>query len=283
MTNVKEFQKKIVLLGDGAVGKTSLVRRFVVDKFDDKYIVTIGSKITAKSLQIDMGSETVYLNLQIWDIIGQKGYTKLHDSTFRGMHGVLMVADITRKETLESLKTYWIPKVQGIVSNIPFVVLANKWDLKENAELKEKDIKIFAAKYNVPFYFTSAKSNENVNAAFNILGKKIFKFKGSKPSKPTNPKITHPRLLYEDDWEAGSKVIDRIIDDFCKQYGTVEDAMPIIRRQFELSELDVNNPTIPTLRVAIERLATFEKGFKEWEIAESNRLKRLKWIKEINQ
>ena len=73
MAGLREVQKQIILLGDGAVGKTSLIRKFVVDKFDDKYIITIGTKVTAKAIQVDLKEESYHVSLQIWDIIGQKG------------------------------------------------------------------------------------------------------------------------------------------------------------------------------------------------------------------
>jgi small GTP-binding protein len=139
MADIREIQKKMILLGDGAVGKTSLIRRFVVDKFDDKYILTIGSKIMAKAIQIDSDNEAFYLKLQIWDILGQKGYTKLHESSFKGTDGVMMVADITRKETLESIRSYWLAEVRNIVGNVPFIILVNKSDLIKRAELNEKE------------------------------------------------------------------------------------------------------------------------------------------------
>ncbi|UCG70241.1 MAG: GTP-binding protein, partial [Thermoplasmata archaeon] len=102
MEKIKEYQKKVLVLGDGAVGKTSLIRRFVVDKYDDNYVLTIGSKVTAKALQITMDGISIYLKLQIWDILGQKGYKNLYNSSFRGSKGVIFVADITRKDTLKS-------------------------------------------------------------------------------------------------------------------------------------------------------------------------------------
>jgi hypothetical protein len=199
------------------------------------------------------------------------------------MEGVILVADITRKDTLQSLKTYWIPKVNNIVGNVPLVILANKSDLMKHAEIEEKDIRIFASKYGAPFYLTSAKNGENVNDAFNTLGKHILEFKGAKTPTPTEPRANHPQFLDDDIAGEGPMIIDRLIDDFCREFGKVEAAMPIIRKQFELAELDISNPTIPALRVAIERLAIIEKGFREWEIVEANRLKRLKWIREINQ
>ncbi|MEE9150577.1 MAG: Rab family GTPase, partial [Thermoplasmata archaeon] len=257
-----------------AVGKTSLIRKFVVDRFADDYIVTIGSKITAKELQITLDEEVTYLKLQIWDILGQKGYSKLHQSTFRGTNGVFMVADITRMQTLRSLKTYWIPEMQNIVGALPFIILANKSDLIENAEFKEKMLREFASKYRVPFYLTSAKSGENVNRAFYTLGKRLCKLKGAEPPKPSRP------IVVEGKKSKIADVIDRIIHDFCEEYSSLEDAMPVLRKQFEFAQLDLNNPTEEALIIAIERLAEVEMGFKKRKIAEANLIKRLKWIKD---
>ena len=97
MVKIKEMMKKMLVLGDGAVGKTSLIRRYVYDRFEDKYIATIGTKTSAKTLKIPTDQDPITLKLQIWDILGQKGYRKLHNSSFRGTHGVFMVADITIK------------------------------------------------------------------------------------------------------------------------------------------------------------------------------------------
>jgi small GTP-binding protein len=275
MDTIKEFSKKIILLGDEAVGKTSLIRRVVVDQFDDKYITTIGTKITAKELQINTNEIVTYLRLQIWDILGQKGYTKLHRSSFRGTNGVFMVADITRKDTLKSLENYWIPEVENIAGSVPFIILANKSDLMNRAEFKEKELKGFALKYKAPFYFTSAKNGENVNEAFYKLGDRMLDFKADGIKKPTKLKI----IMYEKN--EINDLLDRIIDDFCKGYGRLETAMPVLRRQFEIAELNLNNPSLEALKLAIERLAMVEKDFREWEIAEANRVKRLKWVKEL--
>ena len=275
MPNVKEIQKKIILLGDGAVGKTSLIKRFVVDKFDDKYILTIGSKITAKALQIEIEKDLYYLNLQIWDILGQKGYSKLHESSFRGTDGVIMVADITRPETLQSIGDYWIPEVENLIGMVPSVILVNKSDLTKQAVIREKELRKFASRFKSSFYLTSAKNGENVKYAFNSIGKGMIEKKGIGNRRPTKP---------GEIGEVPEKIIiiDRIIDDFCEVYGNLEDAMPIIRKQFDIAELNLSHPSKEALRIAIERLAMVEKDFKEWEIAEENRIKRLKWLKEIN-
>jgi Ras-related protein Rab-1A len=277
MNDVKEIQKKIILLGDGAVGKTSLIRRFVVDKFDDKYILTIGSKVTAKSIQIEKNDKTFQMNLQIWDILGQKGYFKLHKSTFRGTDGVILVSDITRKKTLNSLKNYWIPEVHDLVGTIPFVILANKSDLLGNAAFDESELRELAMNFDATYYFTSAKYGDNVLKAFQSIGLNIVERRRSEARKYFSGEIL--------DSEKGemADIIDMIIEDFCTEFGKVEDAMPVLRQQFSLAHLDLNNPTIEALKIAIDRLATIEANFKEEKTAEANRTKRLKWIRDINR
>jgi small GTP-binding protein len=277
MTIIKEMQKKIILLGDGAVGKTSLIRRFVVDKFDDKYILTIGSKITAKGIHIVKNDKTFQMKLQIWDILGQKGYTKLHKSSFRGTDGVILVTDITRKTTLSSLKNYWIPEVHEIAGRIPFVILANKSDLLGNAAFDEEELREIALNFDAPYYYTSAKFGDNVNKAFLTIGTSIIERRRSESRKYFSSDIL------ESEKGEMADLIDMIIDDFCTQYGKIEDAMPVLRKQFELANLDLNNPSIAALTKAIERLANIESNFKEKKIADANRTKRLKWIRDINR
>ncbi|UCE74636.1 MAG: GTP-binding protein [Methanomassiliicoccales archaeon] len=280
MAKVKHMLKKMLVIGDPAVGKTSLIRRFVHDRFDDDYITTIGTKTSAKALHIRMTKEYVDLKLQIWDILGQKGYSRLQHSSFLGTHGVFIVADVTRKKTLLSIKNYWIPKVQYIVGKIPFIILANKNDLVKNAEFTKEELREFASEYNVPFYLTSAKTGNNVNLAFNTIVKRMIEFNSTTAPKPKKSIVIHPRLLYEGDKSKITQLIDRIIDDFCREYGGHEDAMPVIRKQFELAKLNLNNPTLEALKDAIDRLAKIEMDFIRKDIAEANRTKRLNWIQE---
>lgn len=280
MADLREIQKKIILLGDGAVGKTSLIKRFVVDKFDDKYILTIGTKVTAKVIQVDIKEESFHVSLQIWDILGQKGYTKLHRSSFRGTDGVFMVADITRKKTLFSLGTYWIPKVQKLIGNVPFCIIANKSDLIDNAEFSLDVFRIFASNYKVPYYITSAKIGDNVDKAFYALGKRMLVVKKDAAPDKSKVKILHPRLLKEVGISELTKLIDDIIDDFCREYQDYGDAMPVIKRQFEIAGLDLNNPSVIALKRAVHRLAKVEEEKLKNVNVEENLIKRLKWINE---
>ncbi|WP_455392933.1 GTP-binding protein, partial [[Eubacterium] cellulosolvens] len=98
MQNVFDFQKKIVLLGDPAVGKTSMIRKFVYNQFNDEYISTLGTKVVKKSLEYDqlLKNSVFNLDLMIWDVMGQEDYRVFHQSACMGSQGALIVADITR-------------------------------------------------------------------------------------------------------------------------------------------------------------------------------------------
>ena len=98
MSEMNTIKKKIVLLGDGAVGKTSLIRRFVINKFDDKYLCTLGTKVTEKNLlvKVDAGV-TLGLKLMIWDFMGQKGFHKIEKSGLEGATGALLVYGATTR------------------------------------------------------------------------------------------------------------------------------------------------------------------------------------------
>lgn len=277
MGKLKEVKKKIILLGDGAVGKTSLIRKYVVDKFDDNYLLTVGFKITQKEIQIKLDNNVEYLKLNIWDILGQKGFIELHKSSLPGTSGCILVADITRKDSLSSIDDYWIPNVFNMVGKIPFVILGNKCDLIDKAEFGEKELRLFAKKYNAPFFLTSAKTGMNVKEAFLAMGKRILKTGESKVTKPMKAGIIEVQK------NEVVELVDKIIADFCKVYGRSEDAMPVLRKQFEIAELDLNSPNLNAIKMAVNRLANVEVSFKGHELAEKNRIRRLKWVKEFRQ
>lgn len=171
---LREFSRKVCLLGDSAVGKTSLIRRWVYDIFDDLYIVTFGTKVTTKKIEFKKLGERVEVTLTIWDIVGQKEYKRLQAAHYQGANGALLVCDVTRPETLDSL-TYWITELQKVVGTVPLIFLANKIDLKDRIRVSPEDLKSFAEKYNSGYMFTSAKSGENVEMAFNHLAELMVK------------------------------------------------------------------------------------------------------------
>ncbi|TRO50712.1 GTP-binding protein [Candidatus Bathyarchaeota archaeon] len=171
MTETKELIKKICLLGDAAVGKTSLIRRYVYSSFDDKYITTIGTKVTKKSLVFKHPSQDmkVRISLLIWDILGQKEYSRLHPVYYQGAEGGLVVSDATRPATIKSLEE-WAVGFQKTVGSVPLVFLINKVDLVDRDAFDLSEAQAIADKYNARLYFTSAKTGENVERSFLELG-----------------------------------------------------------------------------------------------------------------
>lgn len=155
---MKEVMKKVCLLGDGAVGKTSLIRKYVYDVFDDKYIMTIGTKVTKKVLTLD----DIKLTLLIYDILGQKRFARIHSSYYRGTSGAIIVCDITRAETIDNM-AMWAQSLFKVVSNVPVIFIGNKVDL---GAVPEEKIKHIADQHIAKYFFTSAKTGENVENSF---------------------------------------------------------------------------------------------------------------------
>lgn len=177
MPEVKPIKLKLCLVGEGNVGKTSLIKKYVFDEFDDKYISTIGTKVTKKEVTIQgpKNNGMVNVSLLIWDIMGQQGFRQLlQDSYFFGAQGILGVCDVTRKNTLSELHN-WMDAVRSVAKDIPAVFLGNKSDLVDWQELSVDDLKYFTSRYeNTEAYLSSAKTGQNVDVSFKTLTKLII-------------------------------------------------------------------------------------------------------------
>ena len=156
---------KICLVGDAGVGKTSLIRRYVLDIFDDEYLTTLGTKVSKKRVIINKGEQKYAVTLSIWDILGQESFKKIQTMAFKGSKGALLVCDLTRKESLENIKN-WHSRIKEVTGNIPTILLANKSDLKDQFNINEQDVSDLATDLNAPYLLTSAKSGENVIKTF---------------------------------------------------------------------------------------------------------------------
>jgi small GTP-binding protein len=152
--------RKVSLLGEGAVGKTALIQRFVYNTFTENYIQTIGARISKKSVVLD-DCEVVLL---IWDILGQRYHDALHEGHYSGTQGAMFVFDLTRRDTFEKLPS-WIESLKKVVGDVPSIILANKSDLP-NWMVRPEEIEEFSLKYNMPYYITSARTGSNVDEAF---------------------------------------------------------------------------------------------------------------------
>ncbi len=169
------LKAKICLVGDLAVGKTSLIRRFVLDAFDDHYQTTLGANVTKKALRIAIPEKDLEasVDLTIWDIMGQPGFQELlREAYFYGARGVLAVADVTRRSTLIDLAG-WIDSVEKVVGKVPVFVAVNKADLKDQADFGAKEIKGIAEAYQAESIKTSAKTGAGVEEAFQRIGSAV--------------------------------------------------------------------------------------------------------------
>lgn len=171
----EELKKmKVCLIGEGEVGKTSLVRRFVLNEFDEKYLYTLGTNIFKKEVVlVPRNGRKTKVTMMVWDIAGQKDLRHLFTkSFFKGAVGGIAVCDSTRGDTVADLND-WIECMYEVCGPIPITVLANKVDLKEQMELTEDKLSEFAEKHNAQYLFTSAKTGENVEEAFVLMAKQI--------------------------------------------------------------------------------------------------------------
>ncbi len=201
------YTAKILVLGDGAVGKTSLVRRYVENEFDEDYIATIGVNLKHKTI------DEFEIDMSIWDLYGQKSMSPgKHSSNYIGAEGALVVFDLARKKTFDNLPQ-WVDDLYDVIGRVPIVFAGNKRDImidfqkKKGVKLTKKTkkefhdymidehyyksvysqesrfvpvsseevkdwFKSFKKKYKKQsaYYFTSAKTGKNVENAFKKLG-----------------------------------------------------------------------------------------------------------------
>lgn len=158
------IRKKILLIGDFSVGKTSLIRRYVDDAFDDSYLTTIGVKISKKQLKID----EVECELLIWDIEGSTPLKSIPNSYFKGASGAIFVCDVNREETILRLNEH-INTFLMLNCDAKHVIAYNKSDLL-STEQKE------ALRITLPgnALLTSAKDNVNVDTLFTLLAREML-------------------------------------------------------------------------------------------------------------
>lgn len=162
----KNYILKICTVGDGSVGKTSMVLQFCEHKFQEHYIMTIGSNFAIKEITIPENKLSV--KLQIWDLAGQQHFSFVRPPFYRGSSGVIYVFDLTRRESFENLKD-WKKEVEQVIPNKPFVIVGNKVDLIDERVVSKKEGEELAASYGASYFETSAKTGEHLDEVFLTL------------------------------------------------------------------------------------------------------------------
>ncbi|MFX1511191.1 MAG: Rab family GTPase [Promethearchaeota archaeon] len=161
---------KVVMLGDPAVGKTSLVQRFVLDSFGGRYKRTMGLDLSIKEVTLPQAT----ISIQLRDMGGQISFKPLRLRFYNGTRGAMLVYDATRPSTFDNLEI-WLQELENnVITEVPFVVLGNKSDLGELCVISEEEETSWATKVKALSSFrTSAKTGGNVEKAFHSLGEKI--------------------------------------------------------------------------------------------------------------
>ncbi len=165
--------KKVCLLGDFGVGKTSLVRRFVHGLFDDRYLSTVGVKVSRKMVMVPQLADLVEMTMMLWDLAGSEEFDHMRASYLRGAAGAILVCDVARPATVDNLGAY-LRDLTSVSPRARAVVAANKSDLLDQRQLLTPRIEAFATSHHLPLFFTSARQGTEVETLFRHLGRALL-------------------------------------------------------------------------------------------------------------
>jgi small GTP-binding protein len=290
---MEEVLKKVVLLGDSAVGKTSLMNRFVNDTFDDSYISTVGAKVSKKVVHVSLGEEEYAVALMVWDIIGSLGFQSTQSRHIAGSNGAVLVADLSRPETIKNLEEYWVPLLAKTTADVlpPILYVGNKLDIA-NPKVVEETMKIFSIlddklrdektldKYKIlePYVRTSAKTGHGVEEGFSTLALMMMMEHATfDPLTRQMDEIIADTIYTDDERLTAKAVLDMIISDLPYVVKSSESSRTILQDCFSRTDMDKDNPKPVEVRDTIDcllRLA-LEKGANPGAVEEY----RHKWLK----
>jgi small GTP-binding protein len=164
---------QLLIIGDSTVGKTSMLTRYVEDKFSSQFLATAGIDFFTKDETLS-GKK---IRIKIWDTAGQERYKSLTNAFFRNAQGVILVYDVSKSDTFDNLK-YWIQSIKtniGEKSDIKNIIIGNKIDL--NREVMKDEAENFAKQNDIPYFEASAKLSQGISDSIKYLAQEILKDK----------------------------------------------------------------------------------------------------------
>jgi small GTP-binding protein len=169
-----DYLFKVIAVGDGAVGKTSITLRFSTGKFRDSYIMTIGVDFAVKTIEVPAEAGAKKIKLQIWDTGGQERFSYVRPLYYKGAMGGIVVYDVTQPESFESI-TKWFSEVKNNRGSIPLLLVGNKVDLPDRKISAEQGNDL-AKKLGVRYFEASAKTGKSIDTLFVELAKDMVSY-----------------------------------------------------------------------------------------------------------
>ena len=168
-----EYAFKLILGGDGAVGKTSMVHRYVENKFETDYKSTIGTSIMKKECTFKELESTI--RFIIWDLAGQAQFKRVRQSYLANAEAGILVYDVTNRSSFENINKNWYLEIKKASPNITLLLVGNKIDLESERVVSRDEGEVLAQKLTLTYIETSAKTGENINDAFKMLALQIIR------------------------------------------------------------------------------------------------------------
>ena len=188
MQNKKRpLEVKIITLGDSHVGKSSLIFKFIEDKFSSSYMSTVGFDLKFKTIKINNEE----IKVMIFDTAGQERFRSLASNYIKKANGILLVYDISDKNSFLNIEN-WMTNIKEESSDtIPIILIGNKCDLDEQRKIQKEEGEQFANNNNLKFFETSCKDGDNVENCFIELTKQIIERKKEKQFNPNTQKLVN--------------------------------------------------------------------------------------------
>ncbi|MCL5438095.1 MAG: GTP-binding protein [Candidatus Thermoplasmatota archaeon] len=236
---MRQIAKKVAILGDMRVGKTSLMNRFISNTFEESYSSTLGINISKKKLNYSISGEDFVLTLYVWDVMGGSNFQEVRRLAFENVDGAMIVGDLTNSASLKSITDFWLPSITESSGNKEIALILNKLDLLGDAlGLYTEFISSIRTEWGEladewVAMATSAKSGENVERAFYDIARKILVSSVAPGNDSTAPEGVQ-------DYGSIGGAIRKISSDLEFLLGRRDNA--VIEESLKASTLDVRNP-----------------------------------------